>query len=51
MAMNSSELLCELEESRPSPYFGRVDFRDEGKDAKPERHYFGKHHVPDRVWS
>ncbi|MBF8299581.1 MAG: helicase UvrD [Dehalococcoidia bacterium] len=63
--VNTHELLTQLEQARPSPYFGRVDFHPsvvtpqagsrEGSSGprryKRESHYIGKYHVPDHVSS
>ena len=47
---NTAELIYQLEQARPSPYFGRVDFRPTAKRVR-ESHYIGKYHVPDHVSS
>ena len=49
--VNTHELLTQLEQARPSPYFGRVDFRANARRDKRDSHYIGKYHVPDHVSS
>lgn len=48
--MNNSRLDM-LRQARPSPYFGRIDFRPESQPDNSDRHYIGKCHIPDRVSS
>ncbi len=39
------EQLKNLEEARPNPYFGRVNFKAAGSPQKTERYYIGKYHI------
>jgi DNA helicase II / ATP-dependent DNA helicase PcrA len=35
-----------LEEARPNPYFGRIDFTPDSIDYTPASYYIGRYHIP-----
>lgn len=46
MRKKKEQNIKNLQEARPNPYFGRVDFVCDETPDKIETYYFGKYHVP-----
>ncbi len=52
MRRRKEQNIRNLEEARPNPYFGRVDFAEDVSPDEIETYYFGKYHIPlDYVYS